>query len=142
MKAVSLIVQFVIFFTIGLGFFLLASNLFTFQSGFIKRDFIDAGANLSISQISAVSIRATDSCKSCDNVSVKTDLKSIAGYIPTYKLSDGAINGITLKIEPENKIAQSSIHNLNHSITADTTEVSSSTITLTYDKIKNKLVIK
>lgn len=139
MKAASLIVQFVIFFTIGLGFFLLAGNLFRFQSGLIKQDIIDVGSDLSINQISALSINAIDSCKSCDNVTIKIDQKSIAGYNPTYQLSGGLI----LKIEPEDKTVQSSMHNLNSSITSDTTEVSSSkAITLTYDRTKNKLVIK
>jgi hypothetical protein len=139
MKAASLIVQFVLFFTIGLGFFLLAGNLFRFQSGLIKQDILDAGSDLSINQISALSINAIDSCKSCDNVTIKIDQKSIAGYNPTYRLS----NGIILEIEPENKIAQSSMHNLHHSITSDPSEASSyKAITLTYDRTKNKLVIK
>lgn len=139
MKAASLIVQFVLFFTIGLGFFLLAGNLFRFQSGLIKQDIIDSSSDLSISQLSALSLKAVDSCKSCDSVSITIEQKSIAGYNPVYQLS----GGIVLKIEPENKIAQSSIHNLYHSITFDTSEVSSSKdITLTYDRTKNKLVIE
>lgn len=139
MKAAYLIVQFVLFFTIGLGFFLMAGNLFRFQSGLIKQDILDAGSDLSINQISALSINAITSCKSCDNVTIKIDQKSIAGYNPTYRLS----NGIILEIGSENKIVQSSIHNLQHSITSDTTEVSSyKAITLTYDRTKNKLVIK
>jgi len=139
MKAASLIVQFVLFFTIGLGFFLLAGNLFRFQSGLIKQDILDSGSSVSISQLSAIAINAINSCKSCDNVTIMVDQKSIAGYNPTYQLS----NGIILEIEPENKIVQSSMHNLHHSITSDNTEVSSSkAITLTYDRTKNKLVIK
>lgn len=143
MKAASLIVQFVIFFTIGLGFFLLAGNLFRFQSDLIKQDILDAGSNLSISQISSLSIRAVNSCKSCENVTIKFDQKSIAGYNPTYRLYNGIINSIFLKIEPENRLAQSTMHNLNYSITSDSTEVSSSrTITLTYDRTINKLVVR
>ena len=139
MKAASLIIQFVLFFTIGLGFFLLAGNLFRFQSGLIKQDILDSGSDLSASQISAISINAVDSCKSCDIVTIKIDQKSIAGYNPTYRLS----NGLILQIEPENKIVQSSMHNLHHSITFDTSAVSSSkVISLTYDRTKNNLVIK
>lgn len=139
MKAASLIIQFVLFFTIGLGFFLLAGNLFRFQSDLIKQDILEAGSRLALSQISAISIKAVDSCKSCDNVTIKADPKPIAGYDQTYQLS----SGIILEIEPENKLAQSSLHNLKHSLTFDTTKVSSAkSIALTYDRTKNKLVIK
>lgn len=139
MKAASLIVQFVIFFTIGLGFFLLAGNLFRFQSGLIKQDILDSASSLSVSQMSALSIKAVNSCKSCETVTIKAEQKSIAGYNPVYQLS----NGIVLKIEPENKIVQSSMHNLHHSIKSDNTEVSSSkSIALTYDRTKNNLVIR
>lgn len=139
MKAASLIVQFVIFFTIGLGFFLMAGNLFRFQSGLIKQDIFTSGSDLSTSQISAASITAVNSCKSCDSVTIKIEQKSIAGYKPVYQLS----NGLILKIEPENKIVQSSMHNLYHSITFDETEASSTkAIALTYDRTKNKLVIR
>ncbi len=143
MKAASLIVQFVLFFIIGLGFFLLTGNLFRFQSDLIKQDILDSGSSLAINQLSALSIKAIDSCKSCDNVTIKIDSKSIAGYNPIYQLSNGIINNVFLKIESENKIVQSPMHNLNHSITSDTTEVSSSkVIALTYDRTKNKLVIR
>jgi len=139
MKAASLIVQFVLFFTIGLSFFLLAGNLFRFQSDLIKQEILDRGSTLLVKQLSALSIVAVDSCKSCDSVSIKISPKTIAGYSPVYQLSGGVI----LKIEAENKAVQSTIHNLHHSITFDTKEVSSSKdITLTYDRTKNKLVIK
>lgn len=139
MKALSLIVQFVIFFSIGFGFFLLAGNLFRFQSDLIKKDILDSGSELSIKQVSAVSITANTTCKSCDTVDIMIDQKSIAGYTPTYRLS----NGIILTIEPESKIIQSTIHNLCRSTTCDSREVTSSRgITLTYDRTNNKLVIR
>ncbi len=139
MRAVSLIMQFVLFFTIGFGFFLLAGNLFRFQSGFIKQDIINASSELAINQISAVSFRAINSCKSCDSVTIKFDQKPIADYNPTFQLS----NGVILRINPENKVVQSSMHNLYYSINYGASEVSSAkTIDLTYDRTKNNLVIK
>ena len=139
MKAVSLIIQFTLFFTIGLVFFLLAGNLFRFQSDIIKRDIINSSSSLSLGQISAISIRAVNSCKSCDNTTIKIDQKLIAGYSPVYQLS----NGVILKIELENTSVQSSVHNLNYSLTFDNSQVSSArTIALTYDRTKNNLVVK
>lgn len=136
MKAVSLIIQFVLFFIIGFGFFILAGNLFRFQSDLIRSDIIDSSSNLSVDQLSAVSIRAVNSCKACSNVTIKIDQKSIAGIYPTYQLS----NGIILKLE--SKTVQSSMHNVNYSITYDADETSSKSIALTYDRTKNKLVIE
>lgn len=143
MKAASLILQFVIFFTIGSGFFLMAGNLFKFQSDLIKQDIIDSVSNLSVSEISASSIIAVNSCKSCGNISVKLDQKPIAGNNPTYRFSNGIINALILEIEAENKMSQSSMHGLNYSVTSDAIEVSSSkAITLTYDRTKNNLVMR
>lgn len=139
MKAVSLIVQFVIFFIIGMGFFLLAGNLFRYQSDFIKRDIVDIGSEIYSRKMSAVAIDAVDLCKSCDNVTVKVSQSDIAGINPTYQLSQG----LKLELESENKIVQSSMHNLYYSVTEGADKVSSSkTITLTYDRKINNLVIE
>jgi len=139
MKAVSQIVQFVIFFAIGMAFFLAAGNLFRFQSDLIKQDILNASSTLAVSQLSAISIKAIDSCKSCDNATITIYQRSIAGYNPTYQLS----SGIILRIDPEAKIVQSSMHNLHHSITYGSAKVSSAkAIALTYDRTTNNLVIK
>ncbi|MBI2546966.1 MAG: hypothetical protein HYW23_00785 [Candidatus Aenigmarchaeota archaeon] len=139
MKAVSLIVQFVIFFIIGLGFFLVVGNVFSFQSDVIKQDILDTGLDTSINQLSAASVRVVDSCKACDNVTIKIDQKSIAGYYPVYQL----LNGIILKITPENKTLQNSVHNLNYSVNFTGPDAGASkTIDLTYDRTKNNLVIE
>ena len=138
MKAASLILQFLIFFIIGLGFFLLAGNLFRFQSDLIKQGIIDSGSSLALSEISAASIRAVNSCKSCENVTIKIDQRRIAGSIPIYQLS----NGVTIELEAENELSQSSMHNLNYSMTLGGKASASKPIALTYDRIKNNLVIK
>ncbi len=134
-----MIFQFIIFFMIGLSIFLLAGNLFRFQAGLIKKDILDASSTLSTRQISSLAINSIDSCKSCDNVTINYDQKPVVGHSPIYQLS----NGVILKIDPESKILQSSMHNIYYSITYDSSDVSSAkTIALTYDKIKNKLVMQ
>lgn len=139
MKAASLILQFVIFFMIGMGFFLIAGNIFRFQSNLIKGDIIDMSSSLALSEMSANSISLIDSCKSCEIMTLKIDQESVAGYNPLYQLS----NGVRLEIEPENKQAQSSMHNLYYSINYETNKVASSkTILLTYDRTNNNLVMK
>ena len=139
MKAVALILQFVMFFIIGLTFFIAVSNIVKFQSTEIRQDILNSGSDLSIKEISAEIINTVNSCKSCDNTTIKFNQKPIAGFGPTYKLS----NGIILSVLLQSKSLQSSIHNLYYSITYDTKEVGSSkTLNLTYDKTNNKLVIR
>lgn len=139
MKSVAFIVQFIIFFTIGLIFFLAAGNLFRFQSNILKRDILDISSELTSNYISAVAIASINTCKYCDNVSVKVNVNPIVGYYPIFELD----KGIVISIEPENKSVSSSIHNLNNSISFTTSKVSSvKPITLTYDRTKNNLVIK
>lgn len=139
MKAVSLIVQFVLFFIIGLGFFILAGNFFRFQSTVIRQELVNFSSEFSVREVSVFAISAVDSCKSCDNVTLRLEQKSVAGYNPTYQIS----NVIRLKVEQENVFLNSSLHNLNYSINLENAEVSSSKpIDLMYDRTKNKLVIK
>lgn len=138
MKAASLIIQFVLFFIIGLGFFLLAGNLFRFQSDYIKGDILSIGSEIYTRQMSSFAINAVNICKSCDNVTLKISQGPLAGASPTYQLSQG----IVFEIDSENKIVQSTMHNLFYSIAEGSNKVSSSkTITLTYDRTQNKLVI-
>lgn len=137
MKAASLVLQFVIFFMIGLGFFIAVGNIFRFQSGLIRGDIIDSASELSVIRLSAVAVKAVDSCKSCENASIKIDQPEIAGYTPAYKLSAG----IMLEIEPEGKTVSSSMHNLYKSVKYSDDVVLSNRISMTYDRTNNNLVI-
>ncbi|MBI2543058.1 MAG: hypothetical protein HYW24_02650 [Candidatus Aenigmarchaeota archaeon] len=139
MKAQSLIIQFIIFFTISLSVFFMVGNLFRYQYDLIRRDVLQSSSELTAEYLSAVAIKAVDTCKSCDNVSITLNVKPSAGYNPTIRLDDG----ILVKIEPENKIVQSSIHNLKDSIRFQTNDVSSvQPITLTYERENNILGIE
>lgn len=139
MKSQSQIIQFVIFFAIGMTFLTIVGNLFRFQSDIIKADVLDAGSNVSTRYISAIAIKSVDGCKTCDNISTKIQVNSIAGYNPDVRLN----NGIVLSIDPENKVYQTSSHNLFYSINYNTNKVLSvKPITLTYDKTKNNLVVQ
>ena len=140
MKSVSLIIQFVIFFSIGLTFFILVGNLFRFQSDVIKNDVLNFGSNLATKQMSAAAVYAIDTCKTCDNTTIRTEVKSITNLNPDVSLTTG---GVMLSIDAENKQTLSSVHNLYFSVNFVPNKVSSvKPITLTYNKTKNNLVIK
>lgn len=137
-KSQTLVVQFVIFVVIGLAFTLAAANLFRMQSDFIKSDILNSATELAAEQVSANAIMASSSCKACDRVSLKFNVKRIADYSPVIGL--GA--DLTVEVEPENKIATSTIHNLKHSVIYKPGAVSAAIpINLTYEKTKNNLVI-
>ena len=105
MKSQALIIQFIIFFTIGLAFFLAVGNLFRFQSNLIKREILNLDSELTNKYLSALIITAVDNCKSCNKTSIQVNVKSVVGFNPVFKLD----TGIVLSIRPENKILQSSI---------------------------------
>lgn len=139
MKSQSLVVQFLIFFVIGFSFFLSIGIFFRSQANLIKNDILDSGLELETKYISTAAGIATSTCKTCDNVSIRVELRPVIDYRPKIGLGDG----IVLSIEPENKVSRSSINNLKHSLNFIPNEVSSvRPITLMYDRTKNNLVIQ
>ncbi len=138
MKSQSLIVQFILFFVIGLGIFLSLGNLFKFHSETIRGDVIDYSVKLTNSFISSAIISTVDSCKQCDSISTNMQLeKTIAGFFTEVELKNG------LNISAGGKTFPSSIHNLNETIGIQPSKASSAkVITLTFDRTNNKLMIR
>jgi len=138
MKAQSLIVQFILFFAIGMLIFLVVGNLFKFHSEIIRADIINSSLKLTNSYISSVIITETVTCKQCDYVSI--NLKTgddIGGYFSEIKLDNG------LNVSTIEKTFYSSIHNIGKSVNITPGKTSSTkTITLTFDRTKNKLMIR
>ena len=142
MKSQSLIVQFVLFFVIGLGIFLSLGNLFKFQSEIVRRDVINDSVKLTNSFVSSNIISAVDSCKQCDLVSANIKIeKTVAGFFTEIILENGLNTGLNTSIDGQS--FSSSIHNLNETIGITSGEASSAkAITLMFDRTKNKLMIK
>jgi len=139
MKSQTLIVQFIIFFTIGLVFFLTVGNLFRFQAELIRGDVIEVNSRLTNSYMSALIITTVNSCKSCNITTAKVDIKNIVGLYPSFYFD----RGLVLSVDSENKIVRSPMHNLNYSVNMGANQVSSvRTITLTFDRDKNNLVMQ
>ncbi|MBI2084286.1 MAG: hypothetical protein HYT70_01580 [Candidatus Aenigmarchaeota archaeon] len=137
-KSQTLVVQFVIFVIMGLTFSLAAAGLLRMQSDFIKQDILDSATELVAEQVSANAIMATSSCKSCEQVSLKFNVKRIADYSPIIGL--GA--DLTVSVEPENKVVVSTLHNLKYSVIYKPGSASTiKPINLTYEKTKNNLVV-
>lgn len=138
MKAQYLIVQFVLFFIIGLTIFLAIGNIFKLHSEVVRDDIISSSLKLTNSFISSAVITATASCKQCDFVSINLrTMEKIADYFTEIKLKNG------LNVSTIERSFFSSIHNINESIIIVPSQASSiKPITLTFDRTKNKLMIK
>lgn len=138
MKAQFLITQFIIFFVIGLTIFLAIGNVFKLHSEITRDDIINSSLKLTNSFISSAIITATASCKQCDFVSINLETKEhIAGFFTIIKLKDG------LNVSTITKSFSSNIHHMNESIDITPSNASSTKpITLTFDRTKNKLMIK
>ena len=138
MKSQSMIVQFILVFVIGMIIFLSVGNLFKIQSEITRDDIVSSSLKLTNSFISSLIITETATCKQCDYISI--DLKmgeDIGGYFTEIELDNG-VNVSTIE-----KSFSSSIHNINESLDITPGKASSTkTITLTFDRTKNKLMIK
>jgi len=137
MKSQSLIVQFILFFVIGLAIFLSVGNIFKLHSEITRADIIDYSIKLTNSLISSAAIATIDSCKQCDFVAINLKAEeNIAGYFAEIKLERG------LNVSTVEKSFSSSIHNINETTDMYGKVSSTKPITLTFDRTKNKLTIK
>jgi hypothetical protein len=136
MKGQSLIIQFLIFFLIGLSLFFSLSSFFKYQSELFKNDIISSSLSLANSYISSSIIAAVDTCKQCDYVNLKINLANLtAGYVIEVNLSSG------LNTSSQYKYFNSPVHNLNSSLSLTGKSSSVQPITLTFIKNQNKLEV-
>ena len=137
MKSQSVIVQFVLFFMIGLTLFLSLGNVFKYHSEIVRGDVIDSSLKLSDNFISLAIITAVDSCKQCDYISMKIKTEeSIGGYFTEFSLSNDGLN-----ISTREKYYSSTVNNLNENIDMLGSASSIKPITLTFNRTKNEIEI-
>ncbi len=139
MKAVVQVVQFLLFFMIGLVVFLSVGNVFRSQYDLFGQDVAGAERKLIGSVISAATI-SSYTCKECDNVSLQIALKNFTANFFNNVVLDQ--NGITVITNPSNRQDFFSMHNLNFSINQMDGIISrTGPIILTYVKAKSSLTV-
>lgn len=139
MKAQALIVQFIIFFLIGLSLFISIGNFFKYQLEIFRSDTSFLMKKLISSYVSSVVISSL-ACKQCDFVNSSFKLQNTSlGYFIELSLSS---QGLNVSSVPENKHYISSIHNFNSSLSLSGKSSSVKIITLTFDKNQNKLEVR
>jgi hypothetical protein len=137
LKAQSLVIQFVIFFIIGLTSFIGIAQFFSFESSIFQNEASVESMNLINSYFSSLMLTAYDNCKQCDAViiGVKTQNTTVGSY---FEVSLGTY-GLNASI-PYSKInSTTSYHNINYSVSGSGFVISSRLITVTFNRTKNQL---
>jgi hypothetical protein len=134
-KAQSYIIQFIVFFVVGFIVFVSIGSFFRIQSDYFINQLSYKNSKIAGSYISSLAISLVDSCKQCDYSKVYFTLN------PNYEhiISAGGTWEILL---PQGRSYLFSLHNLNSSISSEGSAISTKTITLTFDKTKNKLRVE
>jgi hypothetical protein len=103
-----------------------------------RNDIISSSLGLANSYLSSNIIAAVDSCKQCDYISLSAAMANLtAGYTIEINLTSSGLN-----TSIPYKYFNSPIHNLNSSIASISGKSSSAqTITLTFNRNKNKLEV-
>lgn len=137
MKGQSLIVQFLLFFLIGLALFTSIAGIFRLQSDIVRGDIAESNRKLVNSYLSSAAISMANSCKECDFMNYSLKLKNLtANYFVTFGLSK---SGILISSEPGGGNFSSSMHNLNRSLVIGGGGTSAYPIILRLNKTINQL---
>lgn len=136
-KGQWLVIQFVLFFLIGLTIFLSIGNLFKLRADVFREDIANSSRKLINSFVSSLIVSSFGSCKECDysKVSVKIENTTAEYFFDIYLNS----SGINVVSQPGGKSYLSSVHNLNLTLNFSGNSTSIKTITLT--KTQNKLEV-
>jgi hypothetical protein len=139
MKGQTLVIQFILFFIIGLALFLTVGNFFKLQFDVARSDIINSNLRIVSSYVSSAIINLVDSCKQCEYANVMLGLENKTGYAVKVQLSS---NPRGLNISTEDKFYFSPIHNLNETFDMSGESSSFKTLSLTLNRTKNELRVE
>ena len=136
----SYIIQFILFFLIGIGLFIGIGNFFRIQYELIRRDTVDVSIEMINGYISSLVVASVDGCLRCGSVEHNIRVSdTTAGYFLEFLLDE---RGLVVSTIPPEKSHVSSINNLNYTFDdLDGSAPSIRTINLTYDRNQNRLYI-
>jgi len=139
LKAQSLVIQFVLFFIIGLTIFISVGQFFRFESDIFQNQAAIEGVKLTNSYFSSIALAAFDSCKQCDsvNITVKTSNTTAGSY---FQVSLGTY-GLNVSIPYAAINSTTTYHNINESLTGSGLVISSRPITVMLNRTKNQITI-
>lgn len=137
-KGQSQVIQFILFFMIGLALFLTIGGVFRGRVDFFAEDIAEQNRRTINSYFSAIAIEALVSCKECDNFNSTTRMSNTtAGSFTQIALNDTNLIAISL---PGGKQHATSAHNILLGLAgAGGLQISSKPIVLSYSKNQNIL---
>lgn len=137
----SYIMQFILFFLIGIGLFIGIGNFFRIQYELIREDTADVSIEMINGYLSSLVVASVDSCIQCGTVEHIVKISdTTAGYFLEVLLNE---SGLVVSTVPPERGHVSSINNLNYSVDfVDGSAPSIQPINLTYDRNLNKLEVK
>lgn len=139
MKAQSLVIQFLLFFIIGLVIFLAIGNFYRLQSDIFRQDVADLTRRMISSYASSFIVISQSSCKECDFASAEFKIENLtANYFVELYLDQEGLRVVTV---PGNKLFLSAIHNINSTLNPSGFASSVEPIKLTIKKIENTLEV-
>lgn len=140
-KGQSLVIQYVLFFIIGLSVFLGIGSFFKFQSDIFRTEIIDAGLKITNSQITGLMSVAHESCKLCDYVQLTFKPRNSTASYQYIVITNSSGIYIISGLSPY--FYSSSSHNLNYSLSFVPSKViSTRPLTLTFNKNQNTIGVK
>ena len=137
----SYIMQFILFFLIGIGLFIGIGNFFRIQYELIREDTADVSIEVINGYLSSLVVASVDSCIQCGTVEHRVKISdTTAGYFLKVLLNE---SGLVVSTVPPERGHVSSINNLNYSVDlVDSSAPSIQPINLTYDRNLNKLEVR
>jgi len=137
----SQIMQFIIFFLVGMTLFVGIGNFFRIQSESLQSELSGSAFELMGNYFASAAVVSVDACKQCG--SVENDLRisdTVFGYYLQLS-SSGA--GLSVATAPPTRSYNTSVNNLNATVTfVPGSAASIQPINLTYDRNQNRLEIK
>lgn len=141
MKGQYLLIQFVVFFVIGLSIFTLIGNLFRFQTT-IYREEIVSGLRENIALYFNSLISMQNSCRGCDNITYEVVLRNrTVGYFVQVALSEDTEEGVFVVTLPGEEYYLSGLQNLGKTFELSGIVHSNKPIKITVDKVQNSIEV-
>lgn len=137
-KGQSFVVQFIMFFMIGMGLFILLGNFYRYESENIKRQLIDYSTEMIGSYMSSMVVSAVEGCPNCGVV--EYDIRLAKTYAGHFIEMDMSHIGLSVRSAPKASEYTSSLNNLFQGLNIIEGSASSvHNVNLTYDKDYNIL---
>ena len=137
----SQIMQFILFFLVGMTLFVGVGNFFRIQSELLQAELSNSSFELIGNYFASAAVVSVDGCKRCGNVENTLRIgDSVFGYYLQIALGP---DGLTVATAPPTNSFKTSVNNLNASVSfVPGSAPSIQPINLTYDRNQNRLEIR